>query len=119
MTAMSRYSDVTVYFSTGTGNSYRVATWMADAARAQGAEARAVQVEEADTAAQPAGDEALIGIVCPTHGFSAPWHVTKFVWRLPRAPGTHAFCCATRGGFKLGGFYGPGLSGSTTFLLAL
>jgi Pyruvate/2-oxoacid:ferredoxin oxidoreductase delta subunit len=55
----------------------------------------------------------------PTHGFTAPWHMIRFVSRLPRGRKTHAFCLATRAGLKVGGVFTPGISGTGTFVIAL
>lgn len=110
-----------IYFSSGTGNSYRVATWFGEHARQQGASVEVIQIEQAEPKTELQGEpgDQLLGIVCPSHGFTAPWHLIKFAWQLPRSRGMQAFCCATRGGFKIGSFFGPGLSGTATFLLAL
>lgn len=65
------------------------------------------------------GSQNLIGIVFPTHGFTAPWHVLKSVWNLPQGNSTHAFCVATRAGLKFGPIFVPGISGSATFVISL
>ncbi len=66
-----------------------------------------------------AGNDSLVGIVFPTHGFTAPWYMLKFVWSLPRRNSTHVFCVATQAGLKFGPVYIPGISGSATFIIAL
>jgi len=65
------------------------------------------------------GNDSLMGIVFPTHGFTVPWHILKFVWSLPRNNSTHAFCVATRAGLKFGAVFIPGISGTATFITAL
>jgi hypothetical protein len=60
-----------------------------------------------------------LGIIFPTHGFTAPWHILKFVWNLPRNRSTPAFCIAARAGLKFGPVFPPGISGSATFIIAL
>ncbi|MDD4802174.1 MAG: EFR1 family ferrodoxin [Syntrophomonas sp.] len=113
------YKKVTIYYFSGTGNSYRVASWMAGAAAAHGIDssisstANARPTEEIDS-----GAKNLVGLVFPTHGFTAPWHVIYFALRLPRRPGTHAFVTPTRGGTKINGFI-PGLEGTAGYLIAL
>jgi len=113
------YNNLLVYFFTGTGNSYRVATWMVDAARMQGLSARAVAIDAATPAEEIGGAEQLIGLVCPTHAFTAPWAMIQFALKLPRARGAAAFTALTRGGVKFGRVYVPGMEGSGAYLLAL
>lgn len=114
------YDDVTVYYSTGTGNSYRVTIWISDLATEAGAAARVESIEEASSAADPrTGPRSLVGLVFPTHAFTAPWAVVQFALALPNCPGTHAFLVATRGGMKLGSLFVPGFEGTGCLLLAL
>ncbi|MFC1705751.1 EFR1 family ferrodoxin [Planctomycetota bacterium] len=113
-------SKTCIYFMSGTGNSYRVATWIGELAREHGAESSVIPIESGHPEEEVAvGPESLLGIVMPTHGFTAPWHMLKFVVRLPRRRQTGAFCVATRAGVKLGPLFTPGLGGTATFLVAL
>jgi len=114
------YSNTVIYFMTGTGNSYRVSTWVGRIAQEQRSNTLVVPIDRAKPSKEIGdGPSNLIGIVTPTHGFTAPWHVLKFAWRLPRGKRTHAFSIATRAGLKLGRIFTPGISGSATFLIAL
>jgi ferredoxin len=114
------YANTVIYFMTGTGNSYRVSSWIARIARGKGSNTVIEPIEKAEPGAEITdGPDNLMGIVTPTHGFTAPWNTLKFVWRLPRGNGTHAFCVATRAGLKFGRLFIPGMSGSGTFLIAL
>ncbi len=114
------YQNVTLYFMSGTGNSFRVATWLAEAATAQGVAARVVPIAEArpDEEVRP-GPGQLLGLVFPTHGFTAPWAMLHFCLRLPRRGGTHALVMPTRAGSRMGKWYLPGLEGTAAYLLAL
>lgn len=113
--------NVTIYFMSGTGNSYRVASWVSDYCLQQPGTSSAVipiersrpSVEIHDTS------EELLGIVMPTHAFTAPWHIIKYVLRLPFRRHVKAFCIATQGSIKAGFLFVPGLSGSGTFLISL
>ena len=114
------YREATLYFYTGTGNSYRVAAWMSNAAR----DAGAVVMLRAIESAQPVGEigrgeAALLGLVMPTHGFTAPWAMLRFALRLPRRSNTHAVVVATRAGLKIGPVFTPGFEGTATLLIAL
>jgi len=115
---------VVLYFYSGTGNSYRVASWMADAARAVGAE---VSVRSISSGALASTEEIgvgkttslLLGLVMPTHGFTAPWAMLRFAMRLPHGRGAHAIVVATRAGGRIGPLFTPGIEGSATLLIAL
>lgn len=115
----SSYQKVVLYYTTGTGNSFRAATWFAEAARAVGAEVAMASIEEANPPQQLApGPGTLVGIFGPTHGFTAPWSLIRFVAGLPPGEGRHAFVSVTRAGSKLGPLFVPGLDGTATYLLA-
>jgi len=60
-----------------------------------------------------------LGLITPTHGFTAPWLAIKFVLKLPLGKKREAFCVATRAGLVVKGWQPPGLAGTTCFLLAL
>ena len=114
------YRKTRIYFMSGTGNSYRVAEWMGEAARAAGAETRVVPLDGAKPREEiEASPDNLVGLVTPTHGFTAPWHVIRFALKLPRRRGAHAFVVPTRAGGKFGPLFTPGIAGSTAFLLAI
>ncbi|MCP5108213.1 MAG: (4Fe-4S)-binding protein, partial [bacterium] len=114
------YRNTTIYFMSGTGNSYRVSEWMGETAAQKGSQSQVVSaMHNRKTKNIKHGKDNLLGIVFPAHGFTMPWHILKFVWRLPRGKSTHAFCAATRGSLKFGRVFVPGLSGSGTFIIAL
>jgi len=114
------YQTATVYFMSGTGNSFRAATWIAETAREQGVQAQVVPIsggrpnEEIEQ-----GESHLVGLVMPTHGFTTPWQMLRFALRLPRRKGTHAFVLPTRAGTKFGPVFLPGLEGTAGYLPAL
>jgi len=58
----------------------------------------------------------LLGLIFPTHGFTAPWRIFKFVWQLPGKRAADAFCVASRAGLKFGRVFVPGIIGSATFI---
>ncbi|MFZ5918630.1 MAG: EFR1 family ferrodoxin [Chloroflexota bacterium] len=114
------YREATFYFYSGTGNSYRVTSWMAEAAREAGATVTVRPIAAAGPAEEiGAGETALLGLAMPTHGFTAPWAVLRFALRLPRRAGTHAVAVATRAGSRIGRFFTPGFEGTATLLVAL
>ncbi len=114
------YKNTTIYFMSGTGNSYRVSKWMGEIAEKTGSNTKILPAKKKIPPEElKKGINNLIGIVFPAHGFTMPWHILKFVCRLPRGKSTHAFCAATRGALKFGRVFVPGLSGSGTFIIAL
>jgi hypothetical protein len=73
--------------------------------------------------ARPAGEigrgkTTLLALVMPTHGFTAPWAMLRFVLRLPRRGGTHAVVVATRAGSRIGPTLTPGFEGTACLLVA-
>ena len=117
---MEGYRDATIYFYTGTGNSRRVATWVAETMAEAGSTVTLSPIGSARPAGEVgSGEGALLGLVMPTHAFTAPWVVLHFALRLPRRRKTHATIIAARGGLRIGRLYVPGFEGSATLLVAL
>lgn len=111
---------VTVYYWSGTGNSYRVASWMGKMVGDSGLDGHVLSIDDARSAeGRRAEAGEIVGVVFPTHGFTIPFHALRFVWNLPRGYSARAFCVATRAGFKFGPVFIPGISGSGTFIVAL
>jgi hypothetical protein len=114
------YREATVYFYTGTGNSYRVAVWMTDALADEGTAVTLRPIDSAH-AVKEIGDGALalLSLVMPTHGFTTPWAMLRFAFGLPRRRGAHAVVVATRAGMRIGPLYTPGFEGTATLLVAV
>jgi len=114
------YRKATLYFYTGTGNSYRVAAWLTEAAQDAGATVTLRSIGAArPTEEIGRGEGSLLWLVMPTHGFTAPWAMLRFALRLPRRRGTHAVVVATRAGGKIGPLFTPGIEGTGPALIAL
>jgi ferredoxin len=114
------YRSVTICYLSGTGNSYRVSETIAEVVERGGVTTSVISVNEANPFAElEDSDNYLLGLVFPTHGFTAPWHMIKFAMRLPRRSSTHAFCVATRAGLRFGKVFIPGISASATLLVAM
>ena len=114
------YKTAMIYFWSGTGNSFRVATRIGELAEEKGLNTQVVSIDAGSPLEEiKEGGDTLVGIVFPTHGFTAPWHVLKFAWLLPKSHSTHAFCVATRAGLKFGPVFIPGISGSAAFIIGL
>ena len=103
-----------IYVNTGTGNSLKVALWMKELAQATN-----VVLMNFGNPAEELKPHDRLGLVTPTHGFTAPWLAIKFACKLPAGKKREAFCVATRAGIVVKGLQPPGLSGTTCYLLAL
>ncbi len=111
---------VVIFVTSGTGNTLRASRWFEQRAQNAGVEAVVRHMEGTDPADDlRGGEDELVGLAAPGHGFTAPWHAIKFALRLPRGRGARGFSMATRASVKLGPVYVPGFSASCTFVLAL
>jgi ferredoxin len=120
MTKPNRYKKAVIYFLSGTGNSYRISKNMGNIAKDNHIDAIVSSVNDAKPLEEISkNNHSILGLIFPTHGFTAPWHMIKFAFRLPRQRKTHAFCAATRAGLRFGKVFTPGISGSATFVIAL
>jgi NAD-dependent dihydropyrimidine dehydrogenase PreA subunit len=117
---MTGYERATVYFATGTGNSYRIAVWFRDACQAQGIPSSLIPVNMANPGAEvEASPGQLVALAFPTHGGLPPWSVIKFLVRMPRKRGARFLCLPTRGSFFIGPVLVPGAAILASFLPAL
>lgn len=111
---------VRIFYMSGTGNSYRVSTWMDDSFRKGCADSQIYSIDRRKNRDKvEVGSGNMVGVVSPTHGFTAPWHVIKFALCLPRGKSARAFTVATRAGLKFGRVFIPGICGSATLITAL
>jgi Pyruvate/2-oxoacid:ferredoxin oxidoreductase delta subunit len=110
---------VELHYMSGTGNTYRVARWMGDAAQARGLDVSLVAIGKPEAPRPAATDRGLLGVLFPTHGFTAPWGVLKHVARMPRLPGRRAFVAGSRAGWGWVWLRLPGFEGTGTWLVAL
>lgn len=110
-----------IYVTSGTGNSLRVARWVAEHLVRGGQDPVAVvPIDRARPAEElEPGSRQGVVLVAPTHGFTTPWHMLRFAVTLPRGGGNRAWVLVTRAGIKVGPLFAPGIGASNTFLLAL
>lgn len=117
---MSNYENATIYYLSGTGNTFRVVTWAEEELKNKNIKVQFAPFEKANPAKEIIpGEKTLLGLFLPTHGFTAPWVMIRFTLELPKGRGTHAFISATRGGTKFGKLIMPGFEGTAAYLLAL
>lgn len=114
------YRSIAIYFMSGTGNSFRAATWMTEIANKRDIRSKLHQIARYDKKSDFEGESCdLLGVVFPTHGFTAPWHVIRYALQLPPGKGKHAFVVATRAGTRIVSIPFPGLEGTASYLIAL
>ncbi|MDR1827265.1 MAG: EFR1 family ferrodoxin [Methylobacteriaceae bacterium] len=98
-----------IFYFSGTGNSKRVALWLAEFARAKGVPAIIHSMINTNPATVDLSG-ALIVFISPVHGFNFPPITLNFISRFP--PGANdVLLMNTRGGFKVGNHVTPGLTG--------
>lgn len=113
---------MSLHYMSGTGNTYRVARWIAQRAKERGArvDIESITAQAASNAASIHGSERrLVGVLSPTHGFTAPWAAIAGAARIPGVRGSEAFVVVTRAGWFVGPVRLPGLEGTAGWLLAL
>lgn len=114
------YRRATIYFASGTGNSYRVAAWLHQACLDRGVTSELIPVDAGRPADEiDASQDQLVAMAYPAHGLMPPWSAIKFLLKMPRKRGAHFFAAPTRGCFMLGGLAVPGAAGLASWLPAL
>lgn len=111
----------TIFYLSGTGNTLQVALWMAETMTRKGTSTTTRAIEQARPDEELSSTAEYLGIGMPTHGFTLPWAMLKFLLRLPRGKNKKAFVFATRAGAKYGPIpgYPPGIAGSSIFIASL
>jgi Pyruvate/2-oxoacid:ferredoxin oxidoreductase delta subunit len=115
-------AQVALHYFSGTGNTFRVAEWIAQGARTRGADVAMVAIaarSEVTQDAPVAPGRHVLGILTPTHGFTAPWAVLAYAATVPGVRGADVFAVATRAGWYAGPLRLPGLEGTAAWLVAL
>jgi ferredoxin/flavodoxin len=115
------YIKAVLFCMSGTGNTFRAAKWMEAEAEKQKIETRLIHIGYNQPKIQmESNPQHLVGLLAPTHGFTAPWKMIKFACLLPRAKGTNAFVAVTRAGSRFGKKLRlPGMEGTAGYLLAV
>lgn len=114
--ATSSYDIVEMVVWSGTGNTRYVAERVADAARARGAAVR-VHTDPRAVEAHPDARR-LLGLLAPTHGFTASWPLIKAALTCPGVRGTDVFVLVTRGANRFRGKTVSGFEGTAAYLPA-
>ena len=106
-----------IFFMSGTGNSLTVANNIANNLNSKHIPTGIYNIENRTNIKDI--NRGSVGIVFPTHGFTAPWLVIKFVATLKFGNWRPAFTLCTRAGARIGKVYTPGLGGSANLIVAL
>lgn len=113
-----RYSSLTVYFMTGTGNSYRVAQWVLEVAGAAGISPQINSMQAVVNPQDESEPTELLVFIFPTHGFTAPWRIFKYFLCMSSGKNTPVILLPTRGALRISGVNLPGMEGTAGYLPA-
>lgn len=109
---MESYKQLLIYYFSGTGNILLASRQIAEIAETKGIKAELKPIDRLKKIKlPPAEGKRMVGIGYPTHGFSLPWIMLKFILRFPRGKGTDLFIVNTRAGMKMSRIFVRGLSG--------
>jgi ferredoxin len=112
-------TKIIIYYFTGTGNSHWASSQIVNTALKAGYKAEMEAIDNlVPGELAPGGEDSLTGFIYPTHGFSLPWFMLKFLIRYPEGSG-RVFVVNNRAGMKMGKLFTPGLSGIAAHLAML
>ena len=113
------YQFLKIKYMSGTGNSFRAAAWMKEAAERIKIGAELEQICSGQVKSKnEIQNNSLLGMVFPTYGFTAPWYVLLNTLLLPYGKGRHAYVVATRGALMIESSLFRGFEGSAAYLTA-
>jgi NAD-dependent dihydropyrimidine dehydrogenase PreA subunit len=108
---MNEYTQLVIYYFSGTGNALSAARSIAEIAKEKGVEIVLISIDRLKKIELPSAEgKRLIGFCYPTHGFNLPWIMLKFILRFPKGK-SDFFLLNTRAGMKMGRLRVRGLSG--------
>jgi ferredoxin len=114
------YKKALIYFSSGTGNSYRVAVWLHEASLKRGITSEIIPIKLAKPKEEiKSSPDNLIVLTYPTHGFLPPWSAIKFIFKMPCKRKAHLFPMPTRGCLRFGPVIIPGIAALASLLPVL
>ncbi len=117
--AQKAFIKVVIYFFSGTGNSAKVATWLAQIANENNIESKVINIAHLDRKNIESPDPgALVVFISPVHGFNFPPIMLNFLKHFPKGK-NKVVLMNTRAGMLIGKFITPGITGIAFFLSAL
>ncbi|MBI4646871.1 MAG: hypothetical protein HY738_09840 [Bacteroidia bacterium] len=109
---MTYYTNLYIYYFSGTGNAYSAAKWIKENGEKEGLNVYIQTIEKLENfKLKPPEGKTLFAFTYPTHGFAAPWLMLKFLWNFPRISNSDVLFVNTQAGSKIWKFYIPGMSG--------
>jgi ferredoxin len=111
------FEKISVFFMTGTGNSYKVALWFTEIAQELGLQIKIQQIMTDKLCVEPDANTLCV-FTLPTHGFTAPWLILRHILCLPRGNGAAAVVLPSRAGTRIKGVSLPGMEGTAGYLIA-
>lgn len=116
---MNMYSEIVIFYFSGTGNSKQVAKWISEFAAARSIDCKLFDISKTDVLQlEPLDSNALIIIISPVHGFNFPKITLDFIAHFPKGK-NKLVLMNTRAGMKIGSFITPGLTGIAFILSSL
>jgi len=116
---MSTFSEILMFYFSGTGNSKQVAKWISEFAAARSIDCKLFDISKTDISQlEPLDSNALIIIISPVHGFNFPKITLDFIAHFPKGK-NKLVLMNTRAGVKIGSFITPGLTGIAFILSSL
>lgn len=117
---MTSFETASLYYLSGTGNTYRVASWIKDYFDENGIDTCLNRIEDVDFQGDfHDSDRRLTVVLFPTHGFMPPWSMIKFLFRMPQQKKAKVLTIATRGALWIGPVKIPGAAGFANFFAAM
>ncbi len=107
------YKNLEIYHFSGTGNCMSAADWIGKKALDKQIAVKILPIDRKQKPLPAVDEKTLTGFCFPTHGFSLPWYMLKFIFWFPLAQKERRdiFLLNTRAGMKLYKLFTPGLSG--------
>jgi Pyruvate/2-oxoacid:ferredoxin oxidoreductase delta subunit len=116
---MNAYSELLIFYFSGTGNSKQVAVWFSELAAKRNIVSSIYDISKIEIGTlEQANNNALIIIISPVHGFNYPRITLDFIRRFPSGK-NKVVLMNTRAGMKIGLFITPGLTGIAFILSSL
>jgi len=116
---MNAYSELVIFYFSGTGNAKQVAGWFSEFAAKRNIASRIYDISKIEIGAlEPINNNSLIIIISPVHGFNYPKITLDFIMHFP-AGKNKIVLMNTRAGMKIGSFVTPGLTGIAFILSSL
>lgn len=113
------YSQLQIFYFSGTGNAKNVAHWLSEAANRHHIETLTTSISATNkTSIIKPLPESLIVFISPIHGFNYPPIVLHFLRHFPKGK-NNVILMNTRAGMLIGKFITPGVSGIAFYLASL